>query len=569
MIVIGPELPPSIGPRQSSGGCLAFGVGTAGESCDGYPIELEVYMKSETSRPVSADKPESFVAFLFDADHEHFSRSGNYNYGVPCEEEFLRALAAEDSKRACRARIRRGDVLARELASKLTRLVMVPDTARTRLSAPAKSMHFGTDYRALATIIGDFTNSLTGRWGSVDLTELPHRLGNTNVYCLSAFPMSLPLVKRINLHLKKYPPYIGAVELDPGNPIHIRLCSNLLDCIYFTAGKIHVSRWETGDDVYNFGIDPSNHFEVIELSHNDYQRTAPPFPNAGRPSERGAISATRFNEVTKPSHFEQVAEQLGSLPFNRENKFGVDLKIVLPDDEQLEIPAKKLLEYALNPEHVVGRHKARLFRDLLGIDRSSWRYLAYQLVDGLTNAQLEHPRVTEHGVQYSALVQVIGLNQQTYTVETAWIIRNVGPAQLVTAYPAEKSKQRDNPAAQPPMVSEDLQGIEHWQAIYNLASQTAERAAASYVPTPMQVIGYETQLEGLSGGAYVRLDGRRAFARWAVNHGHATRSHGRGAHFPAHVDSQSVDRSKAYAKTFARVLWLNDVDGATVESYLT
>ena len=241
----------------------------------------------------------------------------------------------------------------------------------------------------------------------------------------------------------------------------------------------------------------------------------------------------------------------------------------MPDDEQLNVPVKKLLGYSLNPDHTKGRHKARLFSDLLGIDGSHWRYLAYQLVDSLAHAQLEHTRVTDHGVQYSAFVQILGLNQKKYTVETGWIIRDAGPAQLVTAFPAEKVKQRGDPAVSPPWVPEDTRGAERWQAIYTIACQSAEQAAAACIPTPMQVVGYEVELEGLWGGASVRLDGRGAFARWLVSQGHGNKGYSSGVRIPALVSSHSVDRAKAYAKAFARVLWLNGIDGAIVECYLS
>jgi hypothetical protein len=140
---------------------------------------------------------------------------------------------------------------------------------------------------------------------------------------------------------------------------------------------------------YGFGIEPSNYFKVIEVPNEEFQRTAPPFPNASTLSDRGSVSAKRFNDVAKPSHFENVAHQLTDLVRGRRGQLAVDFKIVLPDDEQLVMPVQKLLEYSLNPAHTKGKHKARLFSDLLGIDGSHWRYLAYQIVDSFAHAQLE------------------------------------------------------------------------------------------------------------------------------------------------------------------------------------
>ena len=73
---------------------------------------LEVHLKCEESVPRLSDHSDTFVAFLFDADHQLFAKSKIYNYGTPCEEAFLEALAASDEEHECAARIRRGDVLA-------------------------------------------------------------------------------------------------------------------------------------------------------------------------------------------------------------------------------------------------------------------------------------------------------------------------------------------------------------------------------------------------------------------------------------------------------------------------
>ncbi len=45
----------------------------------------------------------------------------------------------------------------------------------------------------------------------------------------------------------------------------------------------------------------------------------------------------------------------------------------LPRAAGAVIPTHKLVEYALNPEHPRGQHKARVFQSALGIARSDWR----------------------------------------------------------------------------------------------------------------------------------------------------------------------------------------------------
>lgn len=40
---------------------------------------------------------------------------------------------------------------------------------------------------------------------------------------------------------------------------------------------------------------------------------------------------------------------------------------LLPNAEFAQVPMEKLVGYALNPEHPVGKHKALIFKAILGI----------------------------------------------------------------------------------------------------------------------------------------------------------------------------------------------------------
>jgi len=50
-------------------------------------------------------------------------------------------------------------------------------------------------------------------------------------------------------------------------------------------------------------------------------------------------------------------------------------EVFLPGAEAAQIPDEKLRDYVLDPEHFLGRHKARVFASVLGIRRDDWRYL--------------------------------------------------------------------------------------------------------------------------------------------------------------------------------------------------
>ncbi|WP_321811040.1 MULTISPECIES: DUF6883 domain-containing protein [unclassified Burkholderia] len=512
------------------------------------------------------DDQSGFFAFLFNADHLIFDGE---NYAHASEQRFLESLARSEGAGFRRMRVRRGDVSPHRLASRATHLSIPRVSGEGKRGNLSISTTYGTDIRALKVLIGDFADSLKSGWYTVDLVDFPRQLGSTNVFCLTSYPMPLSIAQSVDAELKSFSPYIGAAELDVDNPLHLLLFKSLLDCVYFEGRDIYRSRWETDEGVCEFGTNADDYFTVSDLSYIDFQRAAPNLPRSDGLSRRGKTTSTRLASVMRPSHFEEVAQKLIALPRDIANEMEIDFEIRSSSEEQLRVPVGKLLGYSLNNEHEKGRHKARLFSDLLCIQRDHWRYLAYQLVDGLKAAELENIRLTEYGVQYSARIQVIGLNRNICTVQTGWIIRRGEPAQLTTAYPAEKHLQLKGVAVIPPFVDESVKGPDRWRAIYDLASQAGRDAAMNCTPTPMKLDGFEIELEGLCGGAYVRLDGRRAFSRWILAQGYARHGYPSGICVRADVSSQSVERAEAYANAFMRVIWLNGIDGASVVRYLS
>jgi len=76
----------------------------------------------------------------------------------------------------------------------------------------------------------------------------------------------------------------------------------------------------------------------------------------------------------------------------------------------------------------------------------------------------------------------------------------------------------------------------------------------------MKVAGFRVEMEGLCGHAWLRIpDARRDFARWLVKTGRGNKHYKSGAQYFADVDSQSLDRKKAYAMAFATVLRHNGI----------
>jgi hypothetical protein len=110
----------------------------------------------------------------------------------------------------------------------------------------------------------------------------------------------------------------------------------------------------------------------------------------------------------------------------------------LPRADSAVVPRAKLERYLLNPEHEVGRHKARVFGSALGIRQRDWEHLRDQLRTAVVEALVTSVRETPWGGLYEVVVAVDGLNDQTRRVMTVWLVAGEEPPRLVTAYVADE-----------------------------------------------------------------------------------------------------------------------------------
>ncbi|HYH85617.1 MAG TPA: hypothetical protein VEX60_09040 [Pyrinomonadaceae bacterium] len=92
----------------------------------------------------------------------------------------------------------------------------------------------------------------------------------------------------------------------------------------------------------------------------------------------------------------------------------------LPNYEKAVIPRSKLEDYALNPAHKDGRHKARLFKSILGFEKADWQRLEKILLNELPYHEAVFSREDKWGKFYSVFFPIVGLNGNTATVQTIW-----------------------------------------------------------------------------------------------------------------------------------------------------
>ena len=95
----------------------------------------------------------------------------------------------------------------------------------------------------------------------------------------------------------------------------------------------------------------------------------------------------------------------------------------LPNFDKAEINPKKLTDYALNPDHPVGGNKARVFKSALGYDKNNAGELIEQIYSKLPESEAVMGKLDQYGQRYTVDMSITGVNGNTATVRTGWIIK--------------------------------------------------------------------------------------------------------------------------------------------------
>lgn len=107
----------------------------------------------------------------------------------------------------------------------------------------------------------------------------------------------------------------------------------------------------------------------------------------------------------------------------------------LPDAENAEVQREKLTEYCLNDDHGRGKHKARLFRAALGVEKGDWEYLREQILDAIPYGEVTRE---EDGwgdaLNYWVSIEIDGLNGERHPLETRWEKRPGTAPRLTSAW---------------------------------------------------------------------------------------------------------------------------------------
>lgn len=112
--------------------------------------------------------------------------------------------------------------------------------------------------------------------------------------------------------------------------------------------------------------------------------------------------------------------------------------LVRLDAKLLKIHDEKLLKYALDPTHPRGKHKAKVFDQVLGYNQNNWNELKSELLKKIPKENIAKTVYSEKGFRYATKTSITGPSGRSADVLTVW--RNEGDSyRLVSTRVVKKS----------------------------------------------------------------------------------------------------------------------------------
>jgi hypothetical protein len=93
----------------------------------------------------------------------------------------------------------------------------------------------------------------------------------------------------------------------------------------------------------------------------------------------------------------------------------------LPNGDQAVLDIRKIEDYCLSPDHPRGRHKARVFREVLDIQRSEASWLRQALLEAARDTEALELDTDVWGTRWRMDVAV-ERHQRSAMVRTVWIV---------------------------------------------------------------------------------------------------------------------------------------------------
>lgn len=96
----------------------------------------------------------------------------------------------------------------------------------------------------------------------------------------------------------------------------------------------------------------------------------------------------------------------------------------LQNYQRAVIPRVKVEKYVLDPTHPVGKHKAVVFKSVLGFEQADWELMRDSIVAELPYHEAVPGKTDQYGTRYNVSVSITGPNGCTVDVLTAWIFES-------------------------------------------------------------------------------------------------------------------------------------------------
>ncbi len=95
--------------------------------------------------------------------------------------------------------------------------------------------------------------------------------------------------------------------------------------------------------------------------------------------------------------------------------------MIVPNAENAFVDVRKLTDYCLNPEHEIGKHKARVFKSALDLTVENAEELRDALLYAVKTNEAEAGRFDKFGQRYTVNFEMERKAKKA-TVRSAWII---------------------------------------------------------------------------------------------------------------------------------------------------
>ncbi|MBF9352819.1 hypothetical protein HA138_24050 [Mycobacteroides chelonae] len=433
-----------------------------------------------------------------------------------------------------------------------------------------------SDPHAVAYLLSDFAEAYRESWHTGNPHQIDSALAADSLTAFTLAPIPLPTAARLHETLVGVAGYLGAMEVDAGHPALFRvLWSGLIPTHQVRDTELRFIDPLVGHELDRYDLNEEEEpgenwwWEVgatsfCWVSDADMQKSADivaPLPD----SPRGAIVRARLAQLMTLTPMEQVVGSLTKDPTRfppGPHSFSAGR---IPGADDVLVPEAKLREYALNLDHPHGKHKARLFRELLNIEAEDWQFLAEQLKRGVRRAPaLREVRGDEFGVRFDVITAVKGRNGAVKPVLSGWIVRPGQHPSLVTTLLAHRGSAIDAAAGDVPILPPTSR--QQWQLLWEAASTAAAEAARLVVPRPVFVTRDDSTgqwlADGLPGAGLVHvMQDPDGFSSWIGKAGHGSPGPRPGSWIAAPV--HGYDRASAWVDTLAEVLGWHGIECQT------